>query len=644
MNPNVSFFENYRLEGSERNLVEILSGIQKGALSKSTILEIRDHKVNGKDYSELKKNLPGFTPSGTFRDSRRAKNLYKYSQLIVLDIDNIPEKDLPNLKELASIELHTFSAFISPSGNGLKILVLVDSSEDQHKMVFEQVKEHYESKLKVEVDKSGKDVSRLCFVSYDPNLYLNIAAEGFKFSSASGKHFKKAIELTSKQHEFKVGSRNSFVFMFSYNCNRLGIEKEDCLEYVFEHYNYNEDEVKNAVRSAYGYEVDPINVLEKGDDPIERYLNAHYQFRFNRVRGEIESKKKEGRAFQGVDDRYVNSLLRELKGNNIRVTKNRLVELLESDFSPEYHPMREYLFKLPKWDGKKDYLAELARRVETDDDEFFVNAFKKWFVAMVACSIHANIINQTALIFSGGQGIGKSTFIRNLLPKELSGYQYSGMIDPRSKDSLGYLAECFIIDLDELSSLTRKGNNEMKELITKSRVKIRRPYDKFSNDLPRFASFTGSVNDNQFLTDLTGSRRFLCFQVKTIDYKSPIDYHGVYSQALKMYEDGFKFFFDHEDIAKLNERNESFRQKSLVEEILMDYEPTPKGQKADLYLNAGSFLQYLREYHGVKMDETNMILLGKLLSQQGYFKSKKKGNLVYNISRRIKRPLAQKVA
>lgn len=320
--------------------------------------------------------------------------------------------------------------------------------------------------------------------------------------------------------------------------------------------------------------------------------------------------------------------------NDLSISKNKLIELLESDFTPEFHPMREYLNGLPKWDEKTDYLADLASRVKTDDDVFFKIAFKRWFVGMIACAIEPNATNHLALIFSGSQGIGKSTFIRQLLPPQLSKYHYSGMIDPKSKDTLIHLAECFIIDLDELSSLTRRESSDVKELITKDKVRVRRPYGKISEDLKRRASFIGSINDDQFLTDTTGNRRFLCFRVNNIDFLSSVDYEGVYCQALALYNEGFKYYFDQEESHKINERNEGFRRKNLIEDLVDEYVPARDLGKADFYLNAGDFLQFLHDSKGVQLGETNNITLGKIMSKRGFKKVKKDGREVYAIDER----------
>jgi predicted P-loop ATPase len=218
------------------------------------------------------------------------------------------------------------------------------------------------------------------------------------------------------------------------------------------------------------------------------------------------------------------------------------------------------------------------------------------------------------------------------LPDELKKYAYSGMVQPNSKDTLIHLSECLIIDMDELSSLTRRENNDVKELITKAKIKIRRPYGRNPENLPRRASFIGSINEDEFLTDLTGNRRFLCFKVMSIDYNDTINHFGVFSQAFELYKSGFKFYFDGKEIDKLNARNEKFRQKSPIEEIVMSrYKPATDIKEARYYLNSAELLTKLNDESKVQMSTTNHIQLGKVLKSLGFMKVKKKGSYKYAV-------------
>ncbi|MBW2960417.1 DUF3987 domain-containing protein [Mesonia aestuariivivens] len=141
-------------------------------------------KLEGKPaYKKAKKSLLAFTPSGTFNPTRSEINLEAYNQYIIIDFDNIKDKEqLQHSVERANDSVYTYASFITPSDEGFKILVKTDTSAENHKVAFEQVSKYYGELLNLKVDPSGKDVCRLCFFSYDPNLYQNINSEIFKIN------------------------------------------------------------------------------------------------------------------------------------------------------------------------------------------------------------------------------------------------------------------------------------------------------------------------------------------------------------------------------------------------------------------------------------------------------------------------------
>ncbi|WP_418499706.1 VapE domain-containing protein [Flagellimonas sp.] len=630
----VSLFEGFHRKEKDLALSQVIDGIKEGLFQKEVILNIRDHCDRGKDYGDLKKKLMAFTPCGTFKDSRKAKDLDVYSKIVILDVDKLGKRKALQVKKKAIQCQYTFAAFISPSGIGLKILVKVNSREEDHESLFKEIKSYYENMLGIEIDPSGKDLSRLCFVSYDSELYCNENSKEFEFFDFYNEIYKDALEKTKAKYEFRDGQRNNFVHYLANNCNRLGLPGMIATAFILGNFNYDEEEVLRSIESAYKNSDEWGVEKNSNEKSLESYLSEKYSFRFNIYNNSIEYKGKGDSSFEVLNEFKLNSLLRELGKKKIKIGKDGLVTRLNSDFVPTYDPLKHYLAELPKWDGETDYISELASRVKTDDDEFFKVAFKKWLVGMVGCGLDDTTINQTAIIFSGVQGLGKSTFIRNILPKELRQYAYSGMINPNSKDTLVLLAERLIIDMDELSSLNRKGNNEVKELITKEKIQLRRPYGRITESYPRRASFAGSVNDEKFLTDMTGNRRFLCFKVFGIDYKSEVNYTGLYGQALALYKDGFKYFFDGKENQMLSKRNESFVQMSHIEELLLsEYKVPDNPYDCQLHMKSSKLLIEFYKKFGVRADNTNNILLGKALSKHGFQKVKRNGVLGYAIDR-----------
>ncbi|AIN75147.1 VirE N-terminal domain-containing protein [Flavobacterium psychrophilum DSM 3660] len=161
----VTIFKNFNEVVEHKSIATILEEIKAGKY-KPGIVYLRKSLAENKTeaYNKAKKSLPAFTPSGKFVGGRKLEFLADYSSCIILDIDKLSAADLQNAKHLANQSEFTFASFISPSGNGLKILVKINSDKANHKEAFLLVQAHYENILKIEIDKSGKDVTRTRWV------------------------------------------------------------------------------------------------------------------------------------------------------------------------------------------------------------------------------------------------------------------------------------------------------------------------------------------------------------------------------------------------------------------------------------------------------------------------------------------------
>ena len=271
----VTVFKNFNEVVEHKTISTILEEIKTGKY-RPGIVYLRKSLTENKTeaYNKAKKSLPAFTPSGKFVGGRKLEFLTEYSKFIILDIDKLSAADLQNAKHLANQSEFTFASFISPSGNGLKILVKINSDKADHKEAFLLVQAHYENILKLEIDKSGKDLTRLCFYSWDENLYLNENASTFVTSNEVAMPlietqpepktkypeplldydaiYNHCVNFTEKKVQFVNGSRNVFVHQLACNLNRKGIALQQALGYILTDFGYDEKEVTQAVNSAYG--------------------------------------------------------------------------------------------------------------------------------------------------------------------------------------------------------------------------------------------------------------------------------------------------------------------------------------------------------------------------------------------------------
>ena len=248
---------------------------------------------------------------------------------------------------------------------------------------------------------------------------------------------------------------------------------------------------------------------------------------------------------------------------------------------------------------------------------------------MVGCAIKDEVTNHTVIVFSGRQGLGKTTWALNLLPKQLREYCFSGTINPSNKDTLTHLSETILINLDELENLNKSDLGALKELITKGSIRLRRPYGYSSETMPRRASFIGSVNGKEFLNDTTGNRRFLCFEVIHIEYLHTINIDLAYAQALYLFQNGFQFWFNPAETDAINKNNEQFRNMSVEEELLKQYfEPCP-ADDADQLLSTTELLTWLGKRVKVSLTDAAKLKMGKALKVLGFLRLKRQNKYVY---------------
>ncbi len=232
--------------GSTIELSEALDKIKSG-FWQDEVLTVRNLYDDKNAYSEAKKKLPAITWSGSF-EVRKADKLQQQSHIICLDIDNVPETN--ELKERLCGDPYVYTAFISPGGNGLKLLVRLEPlPPEEHRKQFLALENYFKLIYNIKLDASGKDINRLCFVSFDVNLFRNEQSKQFSFHYF---HFERCMEFTNRIKTYVEGQRNDYVFVLANNCNRVGIPQEWAINYITAHFNdLDQKEIATVVHSAY---------------------------------------------------------------------------------------------------------------------------------------------------------------------------------------------------------------------------------------------------------------------------------------------------------------------------------------------------------------------------------------------------------
>ena len=304
--------------------------------------------------------------------------------------------------------------------------------------------------------------------------------------------------------------------------------------------------------------------------------------------------------YQNLDDRDVNTLWTALCQEK-PVIKQHLLNVIESDYVSAYHPFRYYLEHLLPWhEDQGDHIMGLSLTVnvkgDSDEQILFYEYLKKWLVAMVASWVSPKVVNNVMLVLIGEQGAYKTTWFANLLPPQLRDYFYtktnSGLV---SKDDLLTLAQYGLVCWEELDSMQQKELNKLKAAMTMPSINERAAYARYHENRPHLASFCGTGNNVQFLSDTTGTRRWLPFEIESIEspLSSPFDYDGIYAQAYALYQQGFRYWFDKPEIERLQRHNEAYTTSNDEEDLVAEYFRLPRGAETGEFMRTAVAKQLL---------------------------------------------------
>lgn len=365
---------------------------------------------------------------------------------------------------------------------------------------------------------------------------------------------------------------------------------------------------------------------------MTEYLDNNYKFVHNAVLNRIANVNAVTQELEYIDEYTLNSIWVELLRGRMDISKSMLMAFLTSEASQSFDPFESYFRGLPEWRvDQPDYIQQLADTVTVPEAfrDVWSMYLRKWLIAAVGCSIDEKVVNQQVLVLIGDQGIGKTKWTEKLVPNDLKEYYFSGDINPGDKDSSINLSECFIINLDELGNLNRGDLNRLKQLITQSSLRIRRPYAMMHEKMPRRASLIGSVNNSEFLRDETGNRRYLCMEALSINYNHDVNMDLVYAQAYALFIAGERFWLNQEEIKVMNLYNNQYKvQFAEIEYVNEFFEPCERDDKDGREMTVTEIQRYLRE-HGEHIFNVSIRQLGIALKASNYVPLKKNGGTKY---------------
>ena len=509
--------------------------------------------------------------------------------------------------------------------------------------------EYYKRLTGCDYDTACSNYSRLSGLAHDPEVYYNpdaipfiitdemVVAANFAAGTQEGRPYKEqtpgsqtaSVEeawdpvrqmLEKRNMTYAPHHRHDYVLHACYLFNRFGVPDDELCAWADSQWPdldakernsiiahcYKQEEEHGTWRLHRGHrrnshENSMITIAE-----IRQWLSEHVEVLYNVVTDQTMIQIMHKEEWIVVDDRILATLRSQIAiDTDKRVLKNDVYDVIKSDFARLVHPVRDYLNNLPPWDGI-NRVAELSRHLhaeavvpgQTDEEaqQALCWALHKWHCAAVGTWLDDNVTNHEVFVLIGKQGIYKTTCFRFLLPPDLRSYFWENAHNAfSSKDDHIALSENCLTVIEEVEATGSHELSELKSLITSDIVKERRPYARFREAKHRLASFCATGNQQHFLTDDTGNRRWLCFKVSHIDDPRTwdINYPQLYAQLVQEFQAGFRYWFDAQDEQRVELLNQPFRVESDEEQLIHTRLRIPKEGEPVKLMNAATICQLL---------------------------------------------------
>ena len=521
-------------------------------------------------------------PSAEFeKDANDNLRMRTFNGIIALTIDNLAKPaDTDAVKQAARILHYTLAAFVGPSGREVIILVRITKADGSEPM-------------------DEEEANAVCNQGYllASVLYQGLLPQPIRKEKASVRTcFRMPLDAAP---------------YFNPSAIALPVGDKPIV-------NEPQNEESPTVATS---EAEDSQEVSQGTKRLMDFLNSRYLFRYNTIMGYTEYKDKSYKYMEWapVDDRTLKGMTMNVRLSGIDARDNDVRRYVQSNMIRPFNPIGDYLWEqYEKWDGK-DHIRKLARTVPTNnphwEDWFYI-----WFLGMVRQWQVSNLAkygNQAVPLLISGQGWNKTTFCEQLLPPELR-WGYTGNLQMDDKRQvLNQMAQMLLINLDEFNQISpRTQQGFLKNIITLSSVKIKRPYGRHVEDFPRRASFIATTNQADVLADPSGSRRFLGVELTgPIDVSTPPNYEQLYAQAMRALHQHEPYYFSPKETQQIMEWNRKFSVKSAADHYFFDYfEPASEGEEGE-WISASAIFGVLKEKVGVSLlKPANVSAFGRMLS------------------------------
>jgi predicted P-loop ATPase len=375
-----------------------------------------------------------------------------------------------------------------------------------------------------------------------------------------------------------------------------------------------------------------VKISNEGLFAVEQFLQNHYLFRRNVLSGKIEFAtlpavgEPEYRELSAEAEMSIIIRARKELADEKCNPKTDIQDLLRSEEVRAHDPIREFLEGLPQWDGQ-NHVARLFSRLpglSTEQHHFLA----VWLRSAVAHWLQMDMLhgNECVPTLIGAQGCGKTTFVRRLLPPQLRQYYLDHLNLSNKFDKEMALTNNLVVNLDELDAIRPSQHPALKQTLSKSKVNGRPIFGRAQADRPRYASFVATTNNPHPLTDVTGSRRYICLTIpdgQLIDNTGDIDYRQLYAQVLhELRELKAPYWFNNDEVARIQELNLDYlAKKDMTEMIDACFLKPQEGEASKLLSNAEILGILTKAFPSLKTMSGLGIKLGLAMKKLGFEQS-----------------------
>ena len=411
---------------------------------------------------------------------------------------------------------------------------------------------------------------------------------------------------------------------------------EKTKEYVYETTGLELDEkdIKTVKDALSNTQIDSIDEDPNANNAtkLREFIIDMYQPKYNEINGKIILD-----GFDTFDNRALSTVTQTCKEHfSFKVSQKDVMTILNSEQVKTINPIKDFFRE--KYDKEKDYNGEIRRFFRNIDwkhdtfesfektEQIYTTFITKWMVGAIHNIFNdSDYVNESVLVFRGGQGIGKTSICRKLIPKQIFEYYSEQAIDRATNDTLKQLSTNFIINFDELGGMIKKDPEGFKKLSSTTVMKMRMAYKELEESYTRIASFLGTTNESEILRDPTGNRRIFVLDVIGTDWEQfkDSDSTPAWMEAYQLFKNNYDWNTNTPELRKyLDIINEAYQETTSEEDLFYKYltmggaiDPECEYSHTEL-MNKTEILTYLQERTPIRLTYRDMNNALKRISEQ----------------------------